>query len=95
MEIKVRCYTSPLKRGWGLMLRKPKPVLLVGVNSVHGFFMLEPIWAVFLGYDMKVIDVVLLRPWRRHKEPEARHVLELPAREKPPKKGEFVRVVCL
>lgn len=93
-SMKVRCYRNRLKRAWGLMFRRPKPVLLVGVNSVHGFFLLEPVWAVFLDDDMRVVDVVLLKPWGFHKEVGARHVLELPVEERPPKKGEVLEIYC-
>ncbi|MEM0187346.1 MAG: hypothetical protein QXP98_04650 [Thermoproteus sp.] len=95
MKIIATCYKDPLRRAWGLMLRRPKPVLLVGVNSIHTFFMRSPIWAVFLDENMRALSVVLMRPWRIHREPRAKNVLEIPLGEKPPKIGEFVEVFCV
>ncbi|MEZ0248684.1 MAG: hypothetical protein ABWJ97_05375 [Thermoproteus sp.] len=95
MKITARCYRDPFRKAWGLMLRRPRPVLLVEVNSIHTFFMRGPIWAVFLDEGMRVLSVVLMRPWRAHKEPRAEHVLEIPFEEKPPKIGELLEVVCV
>jgi len=95
MEMYARCYRDPLRRGLGLMLRKPRPVFLAGVNSVHTWFMLGPIWAVFLDGESRVIDVAYLRPWRLHSARGATGVLELPGGEKPPKKGDVLEVVCV
>ncbi|MGC9117755.1 MAG: hypothetical protein ACP5I3_02055 [Thermoproteus sp.] len=95
MEIYAKCYRDRLRRGLGLMLRRPRPILLIGVNSIHTFLMLEPIWAVFLDEEMRVVDVLYLKPWKTRREPRAAHTLELPKEERPPEKGDSLEIVCL
>lgn len=64
----------------GLMFTKNPNygALLLGVNSIHMFFVFSPLRIFWLSDDMKVIKKEIAYPWRMYSCPSASHVLELP-----------------
>ena len=76
---------SFLGRAVGLMFRKKlgsSDGLLIkffpGSNSVHSFFMRFPIDLIFIGKDLRAVDLKTLKPWRAYSpKKQCRWVLEV------------------
>jgi uncharacterized membrane protein (UPF0127 family) len=69
----------------------PGALLLPGTRSVHSFGMRQPIDAVLLDAELRVLEVVRLRPRRLLvRAARVRHVLEVP--RSPFRIGDVVRI---
>lgn len=80
----VKISTNFFSSSLGLMFRKKMSKyegLLIMSSScgVHGCFMCFPIDVVFLSYDLEVVDIAKLYPWKAYNTPYYRHsfILEL------------------
>ncbi len=74
---------SFLKRLLGLIpkkkLEEEEGLLITKCSSVHTFFMSFPIDVVFINKNLKVIDVITIKPWKVSKFYDSDFVIEFNA----------------
>ncbi len=74
---------SFLKRFLGLIpkkkLEEEEGLLITKCSSVHTFFMSFPIDVVFINKNLKVIDVITIKPWKVSKFYDSDFVIEFNA----------------